>query len=61
MFGVLVYGVYNNEDNYNFFKIFKTLDEARDFATEAVHGMKLHATVYDYDKELDEYLEFYSL
>jgi hypothetical protein len=61
MFGVLVYGVYNNEDNYNFFKIFKTLDEARSFAFEAVHGMGLHATVYDYDKELDEYLEFYSL
>jgi hypothetical protein len=40
---------------------FKTLDEARSFAFEAVHGMGLHATVYDYDKELDEYLEFYSL
>ena len=61
MFGVLVHGVYNNEDNYNFFKIFKTLDEARDFATNAVCGMGLHATVYDYDKELDEYIEFFDV
>ena len=65
MFAVLVYGVYHNDngtdDNYNFFKIFKTLDEAHDYATNAVCGMGLKATVYDYDIESDEYIEFFNV
>lgn len=65
MFGVLVQGVYHNDngtdDYYNFFKIFKTLDEAKGYAENSVNNMKLHATIYDYDMEYDSYEKFFDV
>ena len=61
MFAVLVLdnnkGFYNN----NYFKIFKTLDEAQEYANHVVHDMGLKAKIFDYDVEDDVYYEFFDV
>lgn len=56
MFGVLVdYG-----DDGRVFKVFSTREEADEKMNNCV-CMGYTVTLFDYDKDSDEYLEFYSM
>ena len=57
MFGVLV--DWGNDDSRTF-EIFQTQKEATEYA-ENTACMGFRVTVFDYDKESNQYIEFYSL
>ena len=57
MFGLLI--DYSNVDG-RVFKIYDTLDEAKE-AMNNIACMGYRVTLFDYDKDSGEYIEFYSL
>ena len=57
MFGVLV--DWDGQESRTF-EIFQTQDEAAEYAHNTA-CMGFHVTVFDYDKESNQYMEFYSL
>jgi len=59
MFGVLI--IDKGEDCYSSFKIFDTLEEAKDYATNVSCMSGLPCTIFDYDKESKTYIEFYEV
>lgn len=59
MFGVLI--IDNGEIGCNTFKIFKTLDEAQNYAHNAKSWYGLKTTIYDYDTDSDSYCEFFDV
>lgn len=59
MFGVLI--IDDGKDCYNSFKVFDNLTKAQDYATNAVCGTGLKATIYDYDVESEMFIEFYDV
>ena len=56
MFGVL----FTTEDG-QLFRIYQDLPSAQYAAQNGVCGMGWKATIFDYDKENDDFLEFYTV
>lgn len=49
--------MYESQDDGKVFKIYKTLDEARERARN-IACMGYEVTIFDYDAEAEEYVEF---
>ena len=58
MFGVLVHD--NADDGYDSFKIFGSLEKAKAYA-DNVAAMGLRTTIFDYDVEVEMYIEFFDV
>ena len=56
MFGVLVNA---GIEGGTYFKVFKDLTSAQDYANIAVNSLGYKATVFDYDQSDETFLEFY--
>lgn len=59
MFGVLI--IDKGEDTYSSFKVFDTLEQAQDYATNVSCMLGLPCTIFDYDIESKTYIEFYEV
>lgn len=52
--------MYESQDDGKVFKIYKTLDEARERA-RSIACMGYEVTVFDYDAAAEEYVKFYKV